>query len=200
MTALTVNLKPTIDLTDDQFYELCRNNPDIRFEKTAKGELIIMPPTRGETGNRNFSLSGQLWFWVEEDGTGLGFDSSTAFKLPNGATRSPDAAWVRRDPCGICEAARWEALTAREKERFPPIAPDFVVELRSRTDTLEDVQQKMQEYIANGVRLGWLLNLQDHQVEIYRSGQPVEVVLAPATLSGEEVLPGFVLVLKNLLA
>jgi Uma2 family endonuclease len=192
MTALTVNLKPTIDLTDDQFYELCRNNPDIRFEKTAKGELIIMPPTGGETGNRNFSLSGQLWVWVEEDGTGLGFDSSTAFKLPNGATRAPDAAWIRRD--------RWEALTSREKERFPPVAPDFVVELRSRTDTLEDVQQKMQEYIANEVRLGWLLNPQDHQVEIYRSGQPVEVLLAPETLSGEEVLPGFVLVLKNLLA
>jgi Uma2 family endonuclease len=192
MTALTVRLKPTIDLTDEQFYQLCRNNPDIRFEQTAKGELIIMPPTGGETGNRNFSLSGQLWFWVEEDGTGLGFDSSTAFKLPNGATRAPDAAWVRRD--------RWEALTAQEKERFPPIAPDFVVELRSRTDTLEDVQQKMQEYIANGVRLGWLLNPQDHQVEIYRPGKPVEVLLAPATLSGEEVLPGFVLVLKNLLA
>jgi Uma2 family endonuclease len=192
MTALTVSLRPTIDLTDDQFYELCRNNPDIRFEKTAKGELIIMPPTGGDTGNRNFSLSGQLWFWVEEDGTGLGFDSSTAFKLPNGATRAPDAAWVRRD--------RWEALTSSEKERFPPITPDFVVELRSRTDELEDVQQKMQEYIVNGVRLGWLLNPQDHQVEIYRPGNPVEILLAPATLSGEDVLPGFVLVLKNLLA
>jgi Uma2 family endonuclease len=192
MTALTVRLKPTIDLTDEQFYQLCRNNPDIRFEQTAKGELIIMPPTEGETGNRNFRLLGQLGVWVEADGTGLGFDSSTAFKLPNGATRSPDTAWVRRD--------RWEALTAQEKERFPPVAPDFVVELRSRTDTLEDVQQKMQEYIANGVRLGWLLNPQDHQVEIYRPGKPVEVLLAPATLSGEEVLPGFVLVLKNLLA
>ena len=192
MTALTVSLRPTIDLTDDQFYELCRNNPDIRFEQTAKGELIIMPPTGGETGNRNFSLTVQLGVWVEEDGTGLGFDSSTAFKFPNGATRSPDAAWIRRD--------RWETLTAQEKERFPPIAPDFVVELRSRTDTLEDVQQKMQEYIANGVRLGWLLNPQDQQVEIYRPAKTVELLLSPATLSGEEVLPGFVLVLKNLLA
>jgi Uma2 family endonuclease len=192
MTTLTVSLRPTIDLTDEQFYELCRNNPDIRFEKTAKGELIIMPPTGGETGNRNFSLSGQLWFWVEGDGTGLGFDSSTAFKLPNGATRAPDAAWVMRD--------RWEALTSGEKERFPPITPDFVVELRSRIDELEDVRQKMQEYIANGVRLGWLLNPQDHQVEIYRPGKAVEVLLAPLTLSGEDVLPGFVLVLKNLLA
>lgn len=192
MTALTVSLRPTIDLTDDQFYELCRNNPDIRFEQTAKGELIIMPPTGGETGNRNFSLTVQLGVWVEEDGTGLGFDSSTAFKFPNGATRSPDAAWIRRD--------RWETLTAQEKERFPPIAPDFVVELRSRTDTLEDVQQKMQEYLTNGVRLGWLLNPQDQQVEIYRPGKAVEVLIAPTTLSGEEVLPGFVLVLKNLLA
>jgi Uma2 family endonuclease len=178
MTALTVSLKPTIDLTDDQFYELCRNNPDLQFEQTAlqfeqtaKGELIIMPPTGGETGNRNFSLLGQLWLWVEEDGTGLGFDSSTAFKLPNGATRAPDAAWIRRD--------RWETLTAREKERFPPIAPDFVVELCSRTDDLEEAQQKMQEYIANGVRLGWILNPQDQQVEIYRLGKPVEVLTAP---------------------
>lgn len=192
MTALTVSLRPTIDLSDEQFYELCRNNPDIRFEKTAKGELIIMPPTGGETGNRNFSLLGQLWFWVEEDGTGLGFDSSTAFKLPNGATRAPDAAWIRRD--------RWETLTPREKERFPPITPNFVVELRSRTDELEDVRLKMQEYIVNGVRLGWLLNSQDHQVEIYRPGKAVEVLLLPALLSGEEILPGFVLVLKNLLA
>jgi Uma2 family endonuclease len=192
MTALTVSLRPIIDLTDDQFYEVCRSNPDIRLEQTAKGELIIMPPTGGDAGNRNFRLIGQLGVWVEQDNTGLGFDSSTAFKFPNGATRSPDAAWVRRD--------RWEALTSREKERFPPIAPDFVVELRSRTDTLEAVQQKMQEYIANGVRLGWLLNPQDHQVGIYRPSKPVEVLLAPATLSGEEVLPGFVLVLKNLLA
>jgi Uma2 family endonuclease len=191
MTAFTVNLKPSIDLTDEQFYELCLNNPEMRFEQTAKGALIIMSPTGGETGNRNFSLIVQLGIWIEQDGTGLGFDSSTVFKLPNGAKRSPDAAWIKRD--------RWEALTPKEREGFPPIAPDFVIELRSRTDSLEELQQKMQEYIDNGVRLGWLLNPQDCQVEIYRPGKPVEVLQAPATVLGDDVLPGFVLVLKNLL-
>jgi Uma2 family endonuclease len=192
MTAMTVNLKPTIDLTDEQFYELCQNNLELRFEQTAKGELIIMPPTGGETGNRNFSLTGQVFVWVEQDGTGFGFDSSTVFKLPNGAKRAPDVAWVRGD--------RWNALTKKQREGFPPIAPDFVVELRSRTDSLSELRLKMQEYIDNGVRLGWLLNPKDRQVEIYRQGKAVEILQAPVTLSGEDVLPGFVLVLKNLLA
>jgi Uma2 family endonuclease len=199
MTAMTVNLKPTIELTDEQFYELCQNNPELRFEQTAKGALIIMPPTGGETGNRNFSLIGQVFVWVEQDGTGFGFDSSTVFKLPNGAKRSPDVAWVRGDSLRDGKAERWNALTPKQREGFPPIAPDFVVELRSLTDSLLELQLKMQEYISNGVRLGWLLNPQNHQVEIYRSGQEVEVLQAPATLSGEDVLPGLVLVLKNLL-
>jgi Uma2 family endonuclease len=192
MTASTVTLKSGIYLTDEQFYELCLNNPEMQLEQTAKGALIIMSPTGGETGKRNFSLIVQFGNWVEQDGTGFGFDSSTVFKLPSGAKRSPDAAWVKRD--------RWESLTPKEREGFPPIAPDFVIELRSRTDSLEDLQQKMQEYIDNGVRLGWLLNRQDCQVEIYRPGKPVEVLQAPTTISGEEVLPGFVLDLKNLLA
>jgi Uma2 family endonuclease len=191
MTAMTVNLKPTIDLTDEQFYELCQNNLELRFEQTAKGELIIMPPTGGETGNRNFSLTGQVFVWVEQDGSGFGFDSSTVFKLQNGAKRAPDVAWVRGD--------RWNALTKKQREGFPPIAPDFVVELRSRTDSLSELRLKMQEYIDNGVRLGWLLNPKDRQVEIYRQGKAVEILQAPMTLSGEDVLPGFVLVLKNLL-
>jgi Uma2 family endonuclease len=191
MTAFTVNLRPTIELSDEQFYELCRDNPDMQFEQTATGALVIMSPTGGETGNRNFSLLGQLWAWVEADGTGLGFDSSTVFKLPSGAKRSPDAAWVKRD--------RWEALTPREQEGFPPIAPDFVIELRSATDDLEDLRLKMREYMDNGVRLGWLLNPQDHQAEIYRPGQAVEILQNPATLSGETVLPGFSMVLKNLI-
>jgi Uma2 family endonuclease len=192
MTAFTVKLTPHINLSDEEFYELCRDNPEMRFEQTAKGSLIIMSPTGGETGNRNFSLNVQLGNWIEQDGTGLGFDSSTVFKLPNGAKRSPDAAWVKRD--------RWDALTPKEREGFPPIAPDFVIELRSRTDSLTELQQKMQEYIDNGVRLGWLLNPQDRQVEIYRPGKSVEVLQAPETISGEDILPGFVLVLKNLLA
>jgi Uma2 family endonuclease len=192
MTASTVTLKSGIYLTDEQFYEVCLNNPEMQLEQTAEGALIIMSPTGGETGKRNFSLIVQFGNWIEQDGTGFGFDSSTVFKLPSGAKRSPDAAWVKRD--------RWDALTPKEREGFPPIAPDFVIELRSRTDSLEDLQQKMQEYIDNGVRLGWLLNRQDRQVEIYRSGKPVDVLQAPATLSGEEVLPGFVLDLKNLLS
>jgi Uma2 family endonuclease len=191
MTASTVTLKSGIYLTDEQFYEVCLNNPEMQLEQTAEGALIIMSPTGGETGKRNFSLIVQLGNWIEQDGTGFGFDSSTVFKLPSGAKRSPDAAWVKRD--------RWESLTPKEREGFPPIAPDFVIELRSRTDSLEDLQHKMQEYINNGVRLGWLLNRQDRQVEIYRPGKPVEVLQSPATISGEEVLPGFVLELKNLL-
>jgi Uma2 family endonuclease len=191
MTGMTVNLKPTIDLTDEQFYELCQNNLELRFEQTATGELIIMPPTGGETGNRNFSLTGQVFVWVEQDGTGFGFDSSTVFKLPNGAKRAPDVAWVRGD--------RWNALTKKQREGFPPIAPDFVVELRSPTDSLSELRLKMQEYIDNGVRLGWLLNPKDRQVEIYRQGKAVEILQAPVTLSGEDVLPGFVLVLKKML-
>jgi Uma2 family endonuclease len=122
MTATTVNLKPTIDLTDEQFREICANNPELRFEQTAKGALIILLPTGGETGNRNFSLTGQVFVWVEQSGTGFGFDSSTVFKLPNGAKRTPDVAWVRGD--------RWNALTPKQREGFPPIAPDSVVELR----------------------------------------------------------------------
>jgi Uma2 family endonuclease len=191
MTGMTVNLKPTIDLTDEQFYELCQNNLELRFEQTAAGELIIMPPTGGETGNRNFSLTGQVFVWVEQDGTGFGFDSSTVFKLPNGAKRAPDVAWVRGD--------RWNVLTKKQREGFPPIAPDFVVELRSPTDSLSELRLKMQEYIDNGVRLGWLLNPKDRQVEIYRQGKAVEILQAPVTLSGEDVLPGFVLVLKKML-
>jgi Uma2 family endonuclease len=185
MTALVVNLRPTIDLTDEQFFQLCQHNPELRFERTATGELIIMSPTGGETGKRNFSLTTQLGVWAERDGSGVGFDSSTGFKLPNGANRSPDAAWILKD--------RWNALTPEQKSKFPPIAPDFVIELRSKTDSLETLEAKMQEYMENGVQLGWLLDPQMPQAKIYRPGRSVETVLSPATLSGEDVLPGFVL-------
>jgi len=191
MTALTLNLDAIVQLTADAFYALCRANPDIKFERTAKGELIVMPPTGGETGSRNSKLNQRLANWAEADGTGITFDSSTGFKLPNGANRSPDAAWIL--------LTRWEALTPEQRRRFPPIAPDFVVELRSDTDSLAVTQAKMQEYIDNGVRLGWLLDLQTHLVEIYRQGQEQEVLPSPTSLSGEEVLPGFVLDLKGIL-
>ncbi|PLZ97166.1 hypothetical protein CEN50_16020 [Fischerella thermalis CCMEE 5268] len=191
MTALILNLRPAIDLTDEQFFQLCQNNRDLRLERTAEGELIIMPPTGWESGNRNAKLTARLELWTEADGTGLAFDSSTGFKLPNGANRSPDASWVRKE--------RIEALNP-DPAKFLPMAPDFVVELRSASDSLEILQQKMQEYIGCGVRLGWLIDPQNQQVEIYRVGQKVEVLESPLSLSGEDVLPGFVLELKGILS
>ncbi|OYD93831.1 hypothetical protein CDG76_17825 [Nostoc sp. 'Peltigera membranacea cyanobiont' 210A] len=191
MTALILNLSPTIELTDEQFFQLCQNNRDLRLERTADGELIIMPPTGWESGNRNSRLTQRLGNWADADGTGLAFDSSTGFKLPNGANRSPDASWVSRQ--------RLEAVNP-DPHRFLPLAPDFAVELRSASDSLKTVQQKMQEYIENGLRLGWLIDPQNQQVEIYRPGQEVEVLRAPTSLSGEDVLPGFILDLTQILS
>lgn len=193
MTTITLELNPIINLTDEQFYQLCQVNPDLRLERNAKGELIIMPPTGWGTGNRNSKLTTQLEIWSEADGTGLAFDSSTGFKLPNGADRSPDAAWVRQE--------RIDALNPPpDPNKFLPLAPDFAVELMSGSDNLERTQAKMQEYYDNGVRLGWLIDPKNKQVEIYRQGQPKEVLQSPATLSGEYVLPGFVLDLSQILS
>jgi Uma2 family endonuclease len=185
MNALTVSLKSVIDMTDDQFFQLCQNNRELRFERNANGELIIMSPAGGETGNRNGRLNQQLFNWTDADGTGIAFDSSTGFKLPNGADRSPDASWIKLE--------RWDALTDEEKRKFPPICPDFVIELLSPSDSLKTTQEKMKEYIDNGVRLGILINRKSRQVEIYRPGKEVEVLDSPTTVSGEEVLKGFVL-------
>lgn len=190
MTALILNLRPTLELTEEQFFQLCQNNRDLRLERTEQGELIIMPPTGWESGNRNSKLTQRLCNWVDADNTGFGFDSSTAFVLPNGAIRSPDASWVRRE--------RIEALNP-DPAKFLPLAPDFVAELRSASDNLKILQQKMQEYIDCGVRLGWLIDPQNQQVEIYRSGQDVEVLQSPTSLSGEDILPGFVLDLAGIL-
>ena len=148
MNALTVNLDSVIKMTDDQFFQLCQNNRELRFERNANGELIIMPATGGETGNRNGRVNQQLFNWTDADGTGIAFDSSTCFKLPNGADRSPDASWIKLE--------RWDALSDEEKQKFPPICPDFVIELLSPSDSLKTTQEKMQEYIDNGVRLGIL--------------------------------------------
>jgi Uma2 family endonuclease len=185
MNAFTVNLQSVVELTDEQFFKLCQTNRDLKFERNATGELIIMPPTGGETGNRNGRLNQQLFNWTDADGTGIAFDSSTCFKLPNGADRSPDAAWI--------QLSRWNTLTEEEKERFPPICPDFVIELLSPSDSLKVAQEKMKEYIDNGVSLGFLINRKSRQVEIYRQGKDVEVLDSPTTVSGEDVLPGFVL-------
>lgn len=191
MNALTLQFPPSTQLSDDQFYDLCCANPDLRIERNQKGELILMPPTGGETGRRNASLNAQLWVWNQKTKLGELFDSSTGFRLPNGADRAPDAAWIRSE----C----WNALTLAQREQFPPICPDFVIELRSASDRLQPLQAKMQEYIDNGARLGWLLNRKEQQVEIYRPDLPTELLQNPAMLSGESVLPGFKLKLEGIL-
>jgi Uma2 family endonuclease len=189
MDSLTLDLKST-RLTDEQFFELCSANRDIRFERSADGELIIMAPTSGGTGNKNAELSAEFVFWNRQTRLGKVFDSSTGFKLPNGADRSPDVSWVSLE--------RWNALTEEQKDSFIPLAPDFAVELRSKTDVLKTVQTKMQEYIENGVRLCWLIDPKRRRVEIYRPGQAVELLESPVSLSGEDVLPGFRLDLSPL--
>jgi Uma2 family endonuclease len=191
MTAVTLTLKPLLQLTPEQFYALCQANPDAKLERTATGELVVMSPTGGESGSRNRKLTQRLGNWSDQDGTGEAFDSSTMFQLPNGAFRSPDAAWVA--------LSRWNALTPEERRTFPPLCPDFVVELRSDSDSLSSLQAKMQEYMANGARLGWLLDPQGQRVEIYRQGQAKQVLAAPTQLSGEAVLPEFVLNLQGIL-
>ncbi|PSB32086.1 Uma2 family endonuclease [Chlorogloea sp. CCALA 695] len=182
---VTLNLHPVVELTDDQFYELCLANRDLRLERTATGEIIIMPPAGGETGHRNIKLAFQLEAWSSQNNLGLAFDSSTGFKLPNGAERAPDASWIKCD--------RWNSLNAEQKRKFPPLCPDFVIELRSETDSIKTLKLKMLEYIDNGAKLGWLIDPKTQKVEIYRSGKQVEIIQNPATLFGEDILPGFVL-------
>ncbi|MDM9381547.1 Uma2 family endonuclease [Chlorogloeopsis sp. ULAP01] len=185
MSSLPINIPPNLQVSEEQFALLAAANRDLHLELTANGELIIMPPTGGNTGKRNIDIEGQLWFWNRQSKLGVAFNSSTAFKLPNGAERSPDAAWVTQ--------ARWDALTPAEQETFPPLCPDFAIELRSKSDRMEPLRKKMQEYIDNGLRLGWLIDTKNKKVEIYRPNQSVEVVDSPTSLSGEDVLPGFVL-------
>lgn len=205
-SSLTIN---ALKLSDTDFERVVRANPTWNFEQTVEGELVVVPPTGGTSSRKNFNLTQQLGNWVEANlSLGEGFDSNALFVLPNGAKRSPDASWVER--------RRWDALTQQQQDGYVPLCPDFVVELRSQghlheagfpgvakcppTDSLEELQAKMREYIDNGARLGWLINPQDRQVEIYRINQQVELQQAPLTLSGEDVLPGFVLNLQRIFA
>ncbi|RCJ35373.1 hypothetical protein A6770_16245 [Nostoc minutum NIES-26] len=190
MTALTLNLNSVIQLTREQFYRLCEENPDLKLERNAQGELILMPPTGGETGKSNSTINAQIWFWNDQNQLGEVFDPSTGFTLPNGADRSPDVSWV--------EKSRWNALTKEQKEKFIPLCPDFVIEILSPNDSLKKTQNKMQEYIENGCRLGWLINRKKQEVEIYRPEQNAEVLKLPQTLSGESVLPSFVLNMQRI--
>jgi Uma2 family endonuclease len=192
MSALTLQLPPVLKLSDEQFEQLAAVNQDLRLELTAEGELIIMPPTGGETGNRNFEMYIDFGIWNRQAGLGKAFDSSTGFRLPKGGTRSPDVSWVRME--------RWEALTQEQRKKFLPLCPDFAIELVSETDDLDDARQKMQEYLENGLRLGWLIIPKAQQVEIYRQTREVEVLQSPTSLSGEDVLPGFVLDLQPVFA
>lgn len=176
-------------LTKEQFIQLCQENRDFRFELTARQELIIMPPAGSETGRRNSKLTVRVGTWAEADGTGIAFDSSTGFTLPNGAIRSPDASWVKKE--------RWEALSQEQRDEFSPLCPDFVIELRSPSDRLSEIHAKMQEYMDNGALLGWLIDPQEKRVYIYRPNQPVETLDNPAELRSDPVLPGFVLYVRE---
>jgi Uma2 family endonuclease len=188
---LVLHFSPLLKkLSEQEFYEFCRLNPDLSLELSSEGDLIIMPPTGGKSGVRNATLGARLTTWALENKSGKAFDSSTVFTLPNGAKRSPDFAWVKNE--------RWDALTEDEQERFPPLCPDFVVELRSRTDTLKNLWQKMDEYMSNGAQLGWLIDPQERRVYVYRSGAAVEQLNDPQTVSGEPLLRGLELELQEI--
>jgi Uma2 family endonuclease len=187
MDTLTLDFQ-FIELTDEQFYQLCSNNRNLCFERNANGDLLIMSPTGGETGNRNIEIAYQLQAWSRQNKSGLAFDSSTGFKLPNGANRSPDASWIPLN--------KWNSLTKEQQQKFIPLCPDFIIELLSLSDRLVDTPNKMREYLANGTYLGWLINCQNQQVEIYRQRQDAEMLDSPQSLSGENILPGFILNLE----
>jgi Uma2 family endonuclease len=179
------SLTAMLQMSDQQFCDFCQTNPDLRIERNANGEIIVMPPAFADTGNRNGRVFGQLFIWSEADATGEVFDSSSGFTLPNGATRSPDAAWILSD--------RWNALRPEQQASFAPIAPDFVIELRSSSDTLVSLKEKMMEYTANGVRLGLLIDRKNKQVYVYRPDRELEILNQPESVSCDPELPLFVL-------
>ncbi len=180
-----VNLPASAEMTAAEFYAFCQANQDLRIERSASGEVIVMPPAFSDTGNRNLKIAQQLANWADADGTGEAFDSSAGFTLPNGATRSPDAAWIR--------LSRWNALTEAEKASFAPICPDFVVELRSSSDSLAGLKAKLEEYLANGASLGWLIDRKMRQVHVYRPNQASEILEHPDRVFGDPLLPGLAL-------
>lgn len=184
MNMVVLNLD-SVNLTDKQFYHLCQANETWKLELNAKGELLIMPPVGGKSGKWEADLIMKVGIWNEQSQLGEVFSSSTIFRLPQGGNRSPDVAWIKRE--------RWEALAEEDRVKFPPLCPDFIIELRSQSDSLSSLQEKMQEYLNSGLRLGWLIDPHRQQVEIYRPNRVVEIVNLPACLSGEDVLPEFIL-------
>ncbi|MDJ0734579.1 MAG: Uma2 family endonuclease [Nostocaceae cyanobacterium] len=189
ITPVVLKFHPVINITDDQLYEFCQLNKDFRIERQASGEIVIMSPTGSETDQRNFDLIGQLWVWTKQDGTGVGFGSSGGFTLPSGAVRSPDAAWIKK--------IDWEAIPPAQRQKFAPICPEFVIELPSASDSLKLLKTKMEEYIKNGTLLGWLIDRVHRKVYIYRANAAVEELDNPTKLSGENILPGFLLDLRG---
>lgn len=190
MVSFSSPLELKLQLTEEDFFQLCQQNRDLRFERNAQGDLIIMPPTGGLTGDRNSEINYQLRAWNRQKKLGKVFDSSTGFKLPNGAERSPDASFVTME--------KWNSLTLQQQEKFLPLSPDFVIELRSPSDKLSNIQAKMQEYLENGVKLGWLIDPKRKIVKIYRPSKPVEILDSPLNISGENVLPDFILDLAEI--
>ena len=180
----------SVGLTQDQFFQLCGDNPELRLELTARKEIIVMPPYGSEGGRQNFEIVQQLAAWAKADGTGYGFSTDTGFTLPNGAVRGPDAAWARRE--------KWDALSRDKREKFAPLCPDFVIELRSPSDTLRELQEKMQEYRDNGTQLGWLIDPFERTVHVYRPGFEPKILKEPSSVSGDPVLQGFVLKLPEI--
>lgn len=181
---IKITMPSELEMTDEQFFEFCQLNRDFRIERTKEGELLIMTPTGSETGNRNLGLAAQLWIWTEQDGTGIAFDSSTGFTIA-GMPMSPDASWLKLE--------RWNALSKEQQLKFAPICPDFVAELRSPSDNLKPLKEKMEVYIQEGARLGWLIDRDKRKVYVYRPGYPEECLDNPATLNGDPVLPGFII-------
>lgn len=187
----TINIKALANsITDEQFEQLCAQNRDTKFELTSQGELIVMSPTGSESGRQNGDLFGQIWYWNRQTKLGIVFDSSTGFTLPNDAKRSPDVSWIKK--------SRWDELTTKQKRKFAPLAPDFIIELLSPNDRLSDVQSKMTEYQACGVKLGWLIDPDEKRVEIYRVGKETEVLLEPKNLSGEDLMPNLTVDLQEI--
>jgi len=188
--AVVVKLAPLVKLDDGQLFEFCQLNRDLRIERDADGALVLMAPVGGSSSARNLELSRQLGNWAEQDGSGMAFDSSVGFILPNGAMRSPDAAWISRE--------RWDALSPDERDRFIPLCPDFVVELRSPSDRLASLQRRLRELIRNGAQLGWLIDPRRRTVHVYRLGGDVQTLLSVSTVSADPVLRGFTLDLDRL--
>jgi Uma2 family endonuclease len=187
---LVLRLEPVLHLSDDQLLALCSINQELWIERNAKGELLLMPPAGVESGEREVDIVMQLGTWAKRDGSGVAVGPSGGFRLPNGAVRAADAAWVAR--------SRWDAVPAEERKKFASLCPDFVIELRSPSDRLRYLQDKMAEWIANGARLGWLIDPEPHHVYVYRPGESVERLENPAELSADPLLPGFVLDLREI--